>query len=334
MRWSSLPFGTIDATRSRPLSTEPAATWRTGTDVWVSTEVELLAPWPGEVTTAPAELVLTGEHATLRITADADMPESAALSSSVVTGKPIGMLRPGTQYRLTVWANDFESDVPAFVLPAQAPGWLPHLFDPAASFGLGDAEPSRSDDSEGDLMSRREAVLADVQEHYYARPPRIERGWRHHLVAHDGRVFLDMVNNVTVLGHSHPRVARRSPTSCAPSTPTPGSTTPSIVALAEKLTALLPESLDTVFLVNSGSEAVELALRLARVHTGRDDLSRCGRLPRLDVPGRCGIHLECGQSACSSRRARDGCTPWRRPTPSGAATGESRPATMRRTPPQ
>ena len=266
------PFGTIDATRSRPLSTEPAATWRTGTDVWVSTEVELLAPWPGEVTTTPAELVLTGEDATLRITADADMPESAALSQSVFTGMPLGMLRPGTQYRLTVRANDFESDVPAFVLPEHAAGWMPHLFDPAASFGLGDAEPSRSDDSGGDLMTRREAVLADVQEHYYARPPRIERGWRHHLVAHDGRVFLDMVNNVTVLGHSHPRVARAIADQWRTFNSNSRFHYASIVALAEKLTALLPESLDTVFLVNSGSEAVELALRLARVHTGREDL--------------------------------------------------------------
>ena len=266
------PFGTIDATRSRPLSTEPAATWRTGTDVWVATEVELLAPWPGEVTTTPAELVLIGEDATLRITADADMPESATVSSRVSTGTPLGMLRPGTQYRLTLRANDFESDVPAFALPEHAPGWMPHLFDPAASFGLGDAEPSRSDDIGGDLMSRREAVLADVQEHYYARPPRIERGWRHHLVAHDGRVFLDMVNNVTVLGHSHPRVARAIADQWRTFNSNSRFHYASIVALAEKLTALLPERLDTVFLVNSGSEAVELALRLARVHTGREDL--------------------------------------------------------------
>ena len=121
-------------------------------------------------------------------------------------------------------------------------------------------------------MSRREAVLADVQEHYYARPPRIERGWRHHLVAHDGRVFLDMVNNVTVLGHSHPRVARAIADQWRTFNSNSRFHYASIVALAEKLTALLPERLDTVFLVNSGSEAVELALRLARVHTGREDL--------------------------------------------------------------
>ena len=190
MRWSSLPFGqAIDATRSRPLSRRAGGHLAHGTDVWVSTEVGLVAPWQGEVTTTPAGLVLTGEDAILWITAGAGAPESDAVSSRVSTGMPLGMLRPGTQYRLTVRANDFESDVPAFVHPEYAPGWMPHLFDPAASFGLGDAEPTQSDDSGGDLMSRREAVLADVQEHYYARPPRIERGWQQHLIDVDGRVL-------------------------------------------------------------------------------------------------------------------------------------------------
>ena len=56
---------------------------------------------------------------------------------------------PGRAYRLTVVANDFESDVPAFVLPEHAPGWMPHLGDPAALFGLGDEAPSRSGESSG-----------------------------------------------------------------------------------------------------------------------------------------------------------------------------------------
>ena len=192
-------------------------------------------------------------------------------------------------------------------------------------------------------MSRREAVLADVQEHYYARPPRIERGWRHHLVADDGRVFLDMVNNVTVLGHSHPRVAHAIADQWRTFNSNSRFHYASIVALAEKLTALLPESLDTVFLVNSGSEAVELALRLARVHTGREDLlavregyhgwtyladavstssadnpralaSRPEWVHTLEVPnafrgslpGRRGAPLRAGRHCCGSRTRRFG----------------------------
>jgi 4-aminobutyrate aminotransferase-like enzyme len=171
-----------------------------------------------------------------------------------------------------VVSNTFDAEVPAFVQPEFAAGWMPYLGDPAVLFGLGDGSSERSIETRDELLSRRGAVLADVQEHYYARPPRIERGWKHHMVADDGRVFVDMVNNVTVLGHSHPRVARAIADQWRTFNSNSRFHYASIVALAEKLTALLPDSLDTVFLVNSGSEAVELALRLARVHTGREDL--------------------------------------------------------------
>lgn len=264
------PFGAIDATLSRPLSTQPAATWRTGTDVWVSAETAMIAPWAGEVSVTAQRLVVTGEQATLRITAHGDAAFAALGSSAVAAGAPLGVLRPGIRYRLTVCTPQMSSDVPENVTPDLAVGWRAVLHDPGALFGLGTVAPAP--DGTGTLMARREAVLAEVQEHYYAHPPRIERGWKHHLMADDGRVFLDMVNNVTVLGHSHPRVAQVVADQWRTFNSNSRFHYASIVTLAEKLTALLPDSLDTVFLVNSGSEAVELALRLARVHTGRDDV--------------------------------------------------------------
>ena len=66
----------------------------------------------------------------------------------------------------------------------------------------------------GALEAWLESDLAEVQEHYYREPPRIERGWRHFLVTEEGRPLLDMVNNVAVVGHSHPRL----PTSLNPQT--------------------------------------------------------------------------------------------------------------------
>ena len=123
-----------------------------------------------------------------------------------------------------------------------------------------------------DPLGRRGASFAAAQEHYYLDPPRIERGWRHHLAATDGRVYLDMVNNVAVLGHSHPRIEAAVARQLRRLNTNSRFNYSSVVEFSERLADLLPEPLDTVFLVNSGSEAVDLAIRLALVATGHRDV--------------------------------------------------------------
>ncbi|MBQ9917041.1 MAG: aminotransferase class III-fold pyridoxal phosphate-dependent enzyme, partial [Microbacterium sp.] len=159
------------------------------------------------------------------------------------------------------------AEIPDAVRPSDLPGWRAVIGD--ATPALGVAVPEAAAD---DLLERREAVVAEVQEHYYARPPRIERGWREYLVGVDGRVYLDMVNNVASVGHAHPRIH------AAVSRQTRLLNTNSrfhyaaITEYGERLAATLPDELDTVFFVNSGSEAVDLAIRLGMAATGRTDV--------------------------------------------------------------
>ena len=159
-------------------------------------------------------------------------------------------------------------EVPPLVRPEYAAGWLSLVADPAPLLGLPAAPPQAADD----LLTRRAASFAAVQEHYYRDPPRIERGWRHHLAATDGRVYLDMVNNVAVLGHAHPRVEAAVARQLRRLNTNSRFNYASVVEFSERLAGLLPGPLDTVFLVNSGSEAVDLALRLALVATGHQDV--------------------------------------------------------------
>jgi 4-aminobutyrate aminotransferase-like enzyme len=121
-------------------------------------------------------------------------------------------------------------------------------------------------------LARRGNSFARVQEHYYQDPPQIERGWRHYLMSTSGRVYLDMVNNVTVLGHAHPRVADAANRQLRRLNTNSRFNYEAVVEFSERLAATLPEPLDTVFLVNSGSEASDLALRLAIATTGRRDV--------------------------------------------------------------
>jgi 4-aminobutyrate aminotransferase-like enzyme len=98
------------------------------------------------------------------------------------------------------------------------------------------------------------------------------RGWRQWLYDETGRAFLDAYNNVPLVGHSHPRVVRAAQEQLALLNTNTRYLHDSVVRYAERLSALLPGPLGVCAFVNSGSEANELALRLARTHTGAEDV--------------------------------------------------------------
>ncbi|WP_167880605.1 aminotransferase [Nocardioides guangzhouensis] len=155
------------------------------------------------------------------------------------------------------------------VEPSVATAW--RALSPDASSLVGATAPDVPTESAEELIARRDAVVARVQEHYFAHPPRIERGWRHHLLDTSGMAYLDMVNNVAVVGHSHPRVTAAASRQLGLLNTNSRFSYDGMVTYAERIVELLPEPLDTVFFVNSGSEAVDLALRIVRSVTGRKD---------------------------------------------------------------
>ena len=104
-----------------------------------------------------------------------------------------------------------------------------------------------------------------------------EREWSHgqghRLYDTTGKAYLDFANGiaVTALGHAHPAVTaaiREQAERLIGPTGAMGYTEP-VVRLAERLASTLPDPIDTVMLLNSGSEAIEAALKLARRVTGR-----------------------------------------------------------------
>ena len=84
----------------------------------------------------------------------------------------------------------------------------------------------------------------------------------------DGRRYLDMYNNVVCVGHAHPRVTGAVGRQWRTLNTNLRYLHASAVELAERLVGTCPEDLDTVLFVNSGSEANDLAWRLACWHTG------------------------------------------------------------------
>jgi len=88
----------------------------------------------------------------------------------------------------------------------------------------------------------------------------------------EGRRYLDAYNNVAHVGHCHPKVVAAGQKQMELLNTNTRYLSDLILQYAEKLTVTLPESLSACFFVNSGSEANELALRLARAHTKVRDL--------------------------------------------------------------
>ncbi len=120
------------------------------------------------------------------------------------------------------------------------------------------------------LLERRRAGLGgSLSPLFYEEPLQVvaaDGAWIH---AADGRRYLDAYNNVPVVGHSHPAVVQAISRQAATLNVNSRYLHPNVVELAERLTATMPQGLDTCVFVNSGSEANDLAWRMATVFTGR-----------------------------------------------------------------
>ncbi|MFN8441700.1 MAG: aminotransferase class III-fold pyridoxal phosphate-dependent enzyme [Caldilineaceae bacterium] len=103
----------------------------------------------------------------------------------------------------------------------------------------------------------------------YGQPLKIVRGRGQYLYDDTGRAYLDGVNNVCHVGHCHPHVVRAGQRQMSILNTNTRYLHDSLNQLAERLCATLPEPLSVCFFVCSGSEANELAIRLARTYTGR-----------------------------------------------------------------
>jgi 4-aminobutyrate aminotransferase-like enzyme/Ser/Thr protein kinase RdoA (MazF antagonist) len=140
-------------------------------------------------------------------------------------------------------------------------GWPRDVFRRVCGFG---------DRSLASLLASRGQHLGPSLSLSYRRPLHITHGLGSRLYSSDGRAYLDCVNNVAHVGHSHPRVVEAAAAQMRMLNTNTRYLHDHLVEYIERLTAKLPPPLSVVYLVCSGSEANELALRLARAHTGRD----------------------------------------------------------------
>ena len=117
------------------------------------------------------------------------------------------------------------------------------------------------------LIETRRQLLGRNLSIAYANPIEIVRGSMQYLYDEDGRQYLDAYNNVAHVGHCHPKVVQAAYDQMRALNTNTRYLHRRILEYAERLTSTLPAPLSVCYFVNSGSEANELALRLARAHT-------------------------------------------------------------------
>jgi 4-aminobutyrate aminotransferase-like enzyme/Ser/Thr protein kinase RdoA (MazF antagonist) len=131
---------------------------------------------------------------------------------------------------------------------------------------------NRQKESYETLLKERQERIGPSLSLSYRTPLEIVRGRGQFLFERNGRAYLDCVNNVCHVGHSHPKVVAALSTQAALLNTNTRYLNRNLVEYARRLTETLPEPLRVCYFVNSGSEANELAVRLARTHTGRPDV--------------------------------------------------------------
>jgi len=179
---------------------------------------------------------------------------------------------PHVHFQIILDLLELGADFPGVAYASQRAVWTSLSPDPNLLLGIPPDRFPREELRFAETLAARQAYLGKNLSISYQRPLKIERGWMQHLYDDTGRAYLDMYNNVPLVGHSHPRVVKAAQEQLALLNTNTRYLHDNVNRYAERLTRLLPEPLRVCFFVNSGSEANELALRLARAHTGREDV--------------------------------------------------------------
>ncbi|UCF40953.1 MAG: aminotransferase class III-fold pyridoxal phosphate-dependent enzyme, partial [Gemmatimonadota bacterium] len=179
---------------------------------------------------------------------------------------------PHLHFQIVTDLLDRTGEFPGVGAPSERAVWLSLSPDPNLVLRLPAGVRAHDGDDRATLLAERRARLGPNLRLHYRQPLHIVRGRGQYLYDEVGRSYLDCVNNVCHVGHSHPRVVEAARRQMAVLNTNTRYLHEHLVRYAERLSALLPDPLGVCYFVCSGSEANELALRMAREHTDRRDL--------------------------------------------------------------
>jgi 4-aminobutyrate aminotransferase-like enzyme/Ser/Thr protein kinase RdoA (MazF antagonist) len=202
---------------------------------------------------------------------------TVAVGAAVGVGQSVGLVRsvlnadPAPARLHLITSADFVSvPVPRFVRPSAGAVWEAISPPPGPLAG---AKPRRARPKAGAAaLGQRAAHAAAAQRTYFRAPMNVVSSSDVWLYDEKGFAYLDVINNVSHVGHCHPAVTEAIVAQVRELNTNSRLLYEGFGAYAERLSALLPDPLDTVFFTCTGSEANDLALRIVRQVTGREDV--------------------------------------------------------------
>jgi 4-aminobutyrate aminotransferase-like enzyme/Ser/Thr protein kinase RdoA (MazF antagonist) len=286
-----------DVYKGEQFATAASPEWRSqhlGQDIFIAAGTPLHAPLPGKVlrvvdNALPYDYGPTvilehraGENGPAFWTLYGHLSrETLALvkqGQEVAAGQQIGSIgdhtvnggwAPHLHFQIITDRLGQSGEFPGVGQPSLWPVW--HAISPDPNLILRLAPESFVEDRTPpeELLKRRAQVLGPSLSISYRKKLKMVRGRGAYLYDHTGRAFLDGVNNICHVGHSHPHVVEALSRQASILNTNTRYLHDTILDYAERLGSHFPKPLSVVYLVCSGSEANELALRMARTVTGR-----------------------------------------------------------------
>ncbi len=179
---------------------------------------------------------------------------------------------PHVHFQLALTVDGVGDDWPGVADPDEMYLWSGIFPNPAALMNLPDERTLFKPADRKKALAERCAYFGENLKLSYAEPAMFVRGWKHHLFDEWGRPYLDAYNNVPHVGHAHPRIAAAAQDQLKRMNSNTRYLHPAQTDFAKKLLSKMPAPLSNCYFVNSGTEANELALRLARARTGGKDM--------------------------------------------------------------
>ncbi|MFW9975073.1 MAG: aminotransferase class III-fold pyridoxal phosphate-dependent enzyme, partial [Candidatus Thorarchaeota archaeon] len=179
---------------------------------------------------------------------------------------------PHLHFQLIIDMMDMMGDFYGVASPSKRDVWLSICPDPNLILQIPTNMYPEPDLSTNEILEVRSKSIGPSLSVSYGKPLNIVRGFMQYLYDETGREYLDIRNNVPQVGHSNPRIVKVLNQQATVLNTNTRYLHQNLVRYAQRLTARLPMELCVCFFVNSGSEANELALRLARTHTHQMDI--------------------------------------------------------------